>query len=982
MALPEIAYPEPGWLSRFAGRREQIAFVDRILESIRRGVKLPIIQVVGEPGVGKSWFLQYLRYHWRDRVDVPVLIIRMTNPAMSQWDKAIDAVYTRLITRWRANLPLTEFVLGRIAHLRGEKIDRYMTYFSSLKFLPNLEKPGGDTWLRRILVEHGVEVFRKLWGFDWGKKFISMSPQELTWYLPQVFGMDIDQALRSIRMRALVLMIDDVELNPEAYFNALRLKQNSNLVLAIMAMHKPKPTGGIPAEIIFLEPLPQLERRAYLYSLGIERRPSQKKIQRKFGKTSIELALGTIKYKKLLDKNPALKRFIGSILVCHRPSLDTVLTLSEEQEAAIDFFSEPAFVDTLDKPDRLPWRVLMHPVAKKWFIKELGGLPYFDRVAGDELNRLSMFANHDFTAGIPMVYWYFRDAAARWAIGDAVDALFAADSIAENTGYTQFKALHRFLLIDLVRPRSDRERILNFARRTLLWRDKENDTIDLLVVAKCLLEAGRYLSAKIVANEVLRRFSKMVLDSGGKHSVATLLRAEANRILGVALAKLGDFTTAETAMSRALDAAVAAFGVSPALSDEASLERIAILTDYCRIAADKKDFSKAWGHASSAVKLALGVIKGAEHRFLPVILMAGDIINLISRHRLWTFAPKEVLDWLDKLGSILVDRWRVSGVDSFAVLLTRILLENAKILVAEGNYRLAESKLNILEDSLPIMGEMYHWRADLWRSTAVELRICRADLNAGLGNPEKSYKHCKEAINTLKSWDMDHKHAELLFKARVIGGLALARLENFVEAYDWLKDAIEVWEKLLIERKSDLELFEFLALCADAYHELARIEFERKNIDNTIEFARKGLQLRRRLMQISRMPDMYLQTTKLYTLLLEALRQKKFSVELRQVYKETIKVLIETCMINREHAANCRKIGEELFSFGLELVADPSCKNDHELMLVVLSLYPLLEKEQLIMAAEGLAQNLRKKTLPEDLKMRLTQIMDLMQRSE
>ena len=61
MAFAELAYPEPGWISRFVGRTEQFKIIDNILNKTERGIVLPIIQVIGDEGVGKSWFLQRLQ---------------------------------------------------------------------------------------------------------------------------------------------------------------------------------------------------------------------------------------------------------------------------------------------------------------------------------------------------------------------------------------------------------------------------------------------------------------------------------------------------------------------------------------------------------------------------------------------------------------------------------------------------------------------------------------------------------------------------------------------------------------------------------------------------------------------------------------------------------------------------------------------------------------------------------------------------------
>ncbi|RKZ31392.1 hypothetical protein DRQ33_07110, partial [bacterium] len=459
MAFPEIAYPEPGWISRFVGRNEQLNIVKRTIESTDRGVVLPIIQVIGGDGVGKSWFLQRLRWQLRNSIEAPSVLLRFSNPAMAQIDSSADALMSRLINRWKMNLRLTEFTLGRIANLKGENFDRFATYASAYKYLSSLETRKGEDELRRILIERGVEKLRQLWGSGWGKRFLSMSPTELSWYLPDLLGMDIDAGIRTLRFRTFVLLVDDADRIPQLYNNALRLKLHSSLTLLVVASKQPCPTSGHPVETIPLEPLPLLERRAYFYSLGIDNRKRQEKIVSQYNSSSLDYAIGAVDAKQILRRNPSLKKLLGILLVCHRPSLEIIYEMLGDSGAISSFFAESSLVDLLEHPDRLPWRFTIHPAAREWALKLTEPLPKPEQPYGEITNRLALFANRDFTKGIPVLYWFFRNAIAEGNYGDSADAIFAADEVAQNKRKKAFQQYNYYLLLQAFAPEFNRQHL-------------------------------------------------------------------------------------------------------------------------------------------------------------------------------------------------------------------------------------------------------------------------------------------------------------------------------------------------------------------------------------------------------------------------------------------------------------------------------------------------------------------------------------------
>ncbi len=977
MAFPEIAYPDPGWVSRFVGRREQAEIVEKILDSTHRGVTLPIIQVIGEEGVGKSWFLQYLNYRWRDRVDVPVIILRISNPAMSQWDKAIDALYSRMINRWRAILPLTEFVLGRIAHLRGEKFERYTTYSTSVKYLHFLEKPKGEYELRRILVEHGVDVFRKIWGSNWGNKFLAKSPQELAWNLWEVFGVDIDQALRNIGMRGLVLMVDDIDLNPATYFNILSVKAYSSLTLFITTMKNSYPTGGIPLEIIPLEPLSLLERKAYLYSLGIEKRISQRKIERKQCYTSIDYPIGVIKFKKIIEKDESLLKVLEALIVTHRPSLDVIRQLVGGTEGIKFFLSEPALVDLIEKPDRIPWRFLIHSRAKKWILSILNRITRYEETYGDELNRLTIFANTDFNSGMPMLYWYLRNAVSRWDLGSAIDGIFAADEVSENSNHKEFKLYNRYILLDIMRPTFNREKLLKFARMRLLWRQHDDETIDLLISAKCFLVAGRNQSARIIAEYVLRVFSSMVLDSGGRNPAAVLLRAEANRILGMAQANLGDLTQSEVTLSRAVEATISTFGMSTALADEALLLKIRILKDLSTIHCRMEQYDKAWNYARNAIELAFGLLSGAEYRVIPIMNRIFEIFSFIMEQRLWIYSKIEVLNWLKRVQDICENNWRIPGVETIGITLANSLLYNSKLLLNFDEYEASQKYTTRFEKLLPELGEMFHWRAKLWRKLSLKQKLIKSEICSGLGNPKDSLELATEVVEIIDLWNLAEIEPEYLAKARIIGGLSLARLEKFDNSIVWLEEGTQLCENIIENNPSNPNFLEIYALCSDAYHEMTRIELHQRKYQLAVEHAKRGIEIRRLLINLTSSPELYIHTAELYTLLLEALKSLKEYSVIAEKFDDTIKIILDGCLLLGDERKRCIRIAEDLFKFGLELISEPQWRSKPENLLLLLSLYPLLNRQELKYAANDIIRNLEKAEMSEELCNRLGQVKEL-----
>ncbi len=981
MAFPEIAYPEPGWLSRFTGRVEQLRILERILEGTRRGVSLPVVQVTGPLGAGKSWFLQHIRHIWRDRVDVPVLLLRLKNPAMADWYKAINAIVTRLLTRWKMNLRLSEFVLGRIAHLRGESIDRFDYYEAALRYIPYLDTPRGEQNLRRVLVEHSTDSLRKLWGPQWGKRFLSMSPQELSWYLPEVLGMDIDQALRTLRFRAFLLLVDDADKIPELYHSFLRMKRHTSLTLFVFSVEKPMPTDGFKLETIPIDPLPLLEQRAYLYYLGVDNRSKQKKIAKSFGTTSIGFPIGVIEHKQLMKRNEPLRHLLNALLVCRRPSLEVLQDVVADAGALAAFFAEPALVDILEQPDRLPWRFMLHPVARRWALGVVGKPTPPKEPAGDTLNRIVLFANKDFEEGMPILYWYVREALSRGEIGDAVDALMGADEIAENFGKDEFPIYHRFLLLDVFAPRFSRRELLRYARQRLEWRGGD-DIADILCAARCLSRAGRDRLALWTARWLLPKIAERVMSSRGKSGVYMLLRAEANRIIGLSLARLGDHAEANATFSKAHEAAISAQSASRAIGNEAAIEQIEIMRSMCEAKLCEGNVQEAWEAMKSAANLAFSMLGGMRYRTRPMLFIAGEILRTIHQKRLWLNDKELVIGWVEKFVSLCRDRARDDHDYSERAAMIECLVCGASILLELQRLERALEWLDECEVLLPVLGERLLWRADHWRKLSVEVKLLKAELFGAQGRAEDAKRLATDALSSIERWGFDQRKdtLPLAVKARVIGGVSRSRLGELDDAVVWLVAGTSLAEKALADDLPQEVKLEFYALCGDAYHELARIAFHKKELARAARYAQQGIEHKTRITHSAEGADVYLDIADLYVLLLQSLPQED-EENITKAVEHAIPVIFTACTTHGGDRKRCRSLAEGIFRLALDAAETLKPQSGKRMRVLALSLYPMLADENLRRRAKSLCETISDEDIPPELAGRFKHVRELIMQS-
>jgi len=967
MALPEIAYPEPGWFSRFVGRHEQFKMIERIQASTDRGVVLPIIQVIGPPGVGKSWFLQRLRWKLRDSMDSPSVLLRLSNPAMAQTDRAIDALMTRLINRWRLNLRLTEFALGRIAHLQGENIDRFNTYTASLKYIPDLNTRKGEAEMRRILVERGADTLYKFWGAGWGERFLQMSPQELAWFVPDLLGLDIDSAMRSMRFKTFVLMVDDAEIVPELYNNFLRLKAHSDLTLLVIAADKPCPTNNHPVETIPLEPLPLLERRAYFYDLGIDDHRKQKKITNKLNNSSIDYAIGVVENKQLLERNPSLKKLIGTMLVCRRPSLEILFKILGDMGVISAFFAEPALVDLLEHPDRLPWRFMIHPAAREWAIERVKPLPKPEQPYGEVINRLALFAHNDFSMGLPVIYWFFRNSMAEWSIGDGVNAIFAADEVAQISGKKDFDKYSRYLLLWAMRPDFSDEYLSRFARQRVLWRVEKNEIPDLLIASKAFLDLGRTRLALWTARALLPKISARIMKSRGKNSVFMLFRSEANRVVGQALMELGEIDDAIVALSRAHEASISASIAEPALGDEAALQQIEISFVIAKCHILHNDRRAAWSALSKALDQVTGFLSGVGYKIIPVAILCKRLMTELFAHGFWSFDIPKTTRWLKRI-LINCERQRKESENLLAasveVRLTPFL---ARILIESEKYEEAIEMLSDMEGILSILGEKMRWKAELWRKLSVIEKLLKAEVFVGLGDTSEAFAFAKQALDIIMRWELDKKPdtAKLVVGARIIGGIALARMERFKDAAMWLSIGIAAAEKALSAKEAENPVF-FHSLCGDAYLEIARIEMQNHNHKKASLMAKRGIEHLQGILNISDFADIRYSIVELYMFLLETISIDRLE-ELTVIFESAAAILSVGCLLSKSDREQCTRFSESLFSFAVDILTKFDEKKAPRLVVNAISLYPFLKNKDLIKKAYIMVDRIKDEDLSDDL---------------
>ncbi len=975
--FPEIAYPEPGWMSRFVGRTTQLAIIDRLIASTDRGVVLPIVQVVGKSGVGKSWFLQKIRWQLRNSFDTPSVLLRFSNPAMAQIDRAAEALVSRLINRWRMSPRLSEFVLGRIADLKGENFDRFTTYAIAhkQKIIPALQTKSGERELRKILVERGVEHLRRLWGDNWGKKFLKMSPQQLAWHLPDLLGIDIDDGVRTLRYRTFVLLVDDADKIPALYMNMIRLKKRSSLTLLVMASEKPFPTDGHPVETIPLEPLPLLERRAYFYLLGIDTHKKQNKITQKHNQTSIDYAIGAVEAKQILERNPALKRLMGTLLVCHRPSLEVVREIIGDTGTIASFFAEPALVDLLEHPDRLPWRFSLHPRVRRWAIRSLEELPIPEKSVGDAVNKLAIFANKNFNEGMGEIYWFFRHSMLSGNAGDAVDALFCADEVAENSGKDFFKHYHRFLLEINFAPPANTGLLRDYVRQLVLGYDRKCPSC-LVAAAHFFAELGEPRYAIWTARGVLPRISGEITGPAGKKGVFGLMRSETHRVIGKSFLKLGNPEDALVHLNRALDAAALAGETEPALSDESTIEQIAILQNMFEVHIHNDERKKARDCITRALELANTFINPAPHKQPVGLTLAGEILDNIYRADMLEEEPEIFKPKIE----IIIDACEdyLSRKDDYAV---KLVLARAKLYLSviylakeEHSDSLEASKqaLEIIND----VGEKARWLADLWRKLSVEAKLIQAENHIALGNYQLAFELARQSQDTISIWSLEEQTDTAIWaiKARVIGGIALARMRETELAHTWLNAGIALAEKVLSRREITSPVY-FNLLCGQAYLELARLQIEQGAISRAKLIIERGIEHFMEVISIFDSPQPRFTIVEMYILLMEIDSRNPDNFLIN--YENAVLMLTIGCRMCEVVEPKAVELAEKLFNIAMNLPDNFPEDVSAKIRISSLSLYPFLRDKNLIKQAYDLINSIDEENLSEELRSRFISVRRL-----
>ena len=963
-SFPEIAYPEPGWISRFVGRTTQLKIVDNLIASTDRGVVLPIVQVIGRSGVGKSWFLQRIKWQLRNSFDTPVVLLRFSNPAMAQIDRAADALMSRLINRWRISPRLTEFVLGRIADLRGENFERFATYAAAHRIIPSLENPSGEKEIRRVLIERGTEHLRRLWGENWGKRFLRMSPTELAWYLPDLLGIDIDEGMRTLRYKTFVLLADDVDRMPALYQNMLRLKRKSSLTLLIMAAEKPFPTGGHPVETIPLDPLPLLERRAYFYLLGIDSRKKQSKIVKKYGDASIDFAIGAVEEKQIFARNPALKRLLGTLLICHRPSLEVVRDLLGDTGTIASFFAEPALVDLLEHPDRLPWRFALHPRVRRWALSLIDTLPVPEKPCGDTVNKLALFANRNFKDGIGVIYWFFRYSLLNDNLGDAVDAMFCANEVAENANREFFRQYNKFLCEVSFAPVFNKRLLRDYIRQLIL--SSERECISCLLAAAHLWEkVGQPRYALWTARGILPKISGEITGSGAKKGVFNLLRAEAHRIIANSLTKLGNPDEALIHFSRARDATYATVNSEPALTDEATIQQIQILRDIFTAHILNGDRKKARESITKALDLAYSLTTPSPYKQPVALTMCEEVLDDIYRADMLEENPqifKEKIESIIKSCEQFLQQKENFKIES--------VLVKAKLFLAIINFVLNEHQTSIelaemCDELVSKLGEKARWRSDYWRRLSIESKLIQAENYLALEKFRQAFDSAQRAQEIISIWNLENQKDLVIWsvKARILGGIALSRLGEKELAHTWLSAGISLAEKTLSNQNITSPVY-FNILCGEGYRELARIELERKSPLQAESLISRGIE---HLMEVISHFDPVqprFAVVEMYTMLMEI--QRNSPQKFWENFENAVAMLIAGCRMCQHLEPKATELAEKLFELALKATDGFPPELALKIKISALGLYPFLRDSELIKRAYELINSIDEDTLPPD----------------
>lgn len=880
MALfPDIAYPEPGWLApRCVERQKELSAIWEVIDSTGRGVKLPVIQLVGSYGVGKSWILQILSQKLKQSVDIAYVLIRLSDPALADWVRMYDAVYSRLASKWKINLPLCEFLLGRISHLKGEQYKRYLVYNYSLRYLPQLSEREGEENIRRVLVEHCADSLRRIWGVGWGRRFLKMDPVELAWYLPDVFGMDIDQALRNSRMKIFVLMIDDAEILPNQYFSALRLKRFSNLTLPIIASPYPLLAPGENVRQIEVKPLGELEKRGYLYTLGIELREKQEKVSRKWGNKSIGYAWGAVKERKILEYNEGLKRLLGVLLTCHRPSVEVVYEITKDMGSISAFFGEPSLLDLLDHPDRIPRRFLIHPQVREWLLKEFSTLSVPENIPDfmEPASKLAVKAQQTPVEGIAELFRLHRDSQISGNSVQALDALFALRMVSTNL---QIPAINRwctYLLVNLSLPIHCLQCMKLYARHLISYARTSPENIPLLLAAgDCLTMAGHPRRALWISNSLFQKISAILMKESKSQAGTLLLRAEAYKIAGEAFTMLGDYAKAEAYFSDAVNSARKARDIDEGFAGESL--NVLVEIEICRVelfASQHKIIPAAEIIANVCDLLESAVLSDKVSSVFSIELVR-RLLDKVFVYRLWGVNTERILDIISKSLAIFASAPDDGLLPIWVEFRAEAYLWMAEILLSQNFPSRVLMVLDQLDEKLDWLGENCFWKADRWRMLRAKGWVIRSEALIMQGELEKAEKFASKAVELIKKWGYSGAKVDILMAyALTESGLVLARLEKFKQALDVLNEATSILEKVLAEPQYAGDEALALSLAGDCYHEMARILLHRKEIGKAHHMAERGLEHRTKLLAISSDPKTYFHLAKMFLIMLQTLPQE------------------------------------------------------------------------------------------------------------
>ena len=207
-------------------------------------------------------------------------------------------------------------------------------------------------------------------------------------------------------------------------------------------------------------------------------------------------------------------------------------------------------------------------------------------------------------------------------------------------------------------------------------------------------------------------------------------------------------------------------------------------------------------------------------------------------------------------------------------------------------------------------------------------------------------------------------------RARIYGGLALARLEKFDDATIWLSAGVSIAERIITEGMRKVHYAELRALCGDAYHELARLALHRKENARAQEMARLGIEHRMGLLHLVESSAVHFQLTDLYMLLLDALPRNDLK-QIGRAFEDAVAIVLTGCKRFQTDKKICRQFAERLFKFAIGITKDAQSPDAQYIQVWALSLYPLLESDELVENARTMSNRLSSVQLPENLSARL-----------